>query len=371
MSRIGRWIVIAVGSIVLLLAGAATAVMTVPALQDRVTGAIAASGLSISYGRLLGNDRMSVLLCGTASPFPAPDRADACTAVIVDGKILIFDAGPGMWRNLGLWRLPMQKIAGVFLTHYHSDHIGDLGELNMQTWAAGRPGPLMIHGGPGIEDVVAGFTLAFGHDTHHRTDHHGATLMNPDTGRMIAVPIEGLAGVPDRPETPVPVWREGDIVVTAFTVNHGPIHPALGYRIDYRGRSVVISGDTIPTPHLAAAAKGADVLVMEAQANHMLEIIEATARAKGMRVAQFVHDVQNYHSTPVQAAELANGANVGLLAMTHLTPPPSNILQRRIFVRGVAAVRSAGWVLGHDGLLIELPVGSSVIERREITDARD
>src|SRR5262245_3066029 len=84
--------------------------------------------------------------------------------------------------------LPLAEIGGVLLTHFHSDHIGDLGELNLQTWAAGRPAPLPVYGGPGVEDVVLGFNQAYRHDQGYRTAHHTARVMNPDTWPMVPHP---------------------------------------------------------------------------------------------------------------------------------------------------------------------------------------
>lgn len=368
MKRLVTWVL----AIIAGLAIAAALLLNVPAVQDRIITRVIGTAMDIRYDRLLGDDRLSVVLCGTSSPFPSPDRAQPCTMVIAAGKILVFDTGPGSWRNLALWRLPMARIAAVFLTHYHSDHIAELGEHNFQTWAAGRTAPLQVFGAPGVEEIVRGFSRAFAHDALHRTDHHGPAVMDPEIGKMIARPIVGLAGAPDKPETMVEVWRDGDLVVRAFTVDHGPIHPAIGYRIDYRDRSVVVSGDTIPTPHLIAAARDVDVLVQEAQSNDMVEQISQMAAARGVsRIAALTHDIQNYHTTVLDAGRLANDAHVGMLVLTHLTPPPSNFLQKKLFLRGLDSVRPDGWVLGYDGLLVELPVNSKKIQVEDIADARN
>jgi ribonuclease Z len=158
------------------------------------------------------------------------------------------------------------------------------------------------------------------------------------------------------------VLEEDGLTITAFLVDHRPVGPAVGYRFDYRGRSVVVSGDTAEDASIAEIARSADVLVHEAQANHLLAILEEAARrAERPRVAQIFHDIPDYHTTPVEAARVANQAGVRLLVFTHLTPPPPNGFLERVFVRGVAEVRPEGWVLGDDGFYVELPAESDEV----------
>ena len=99
----------------------------------------------------------SISVCGSSAPLPSAARAKACVAVFAGGKCYMVDGGPESVENLVLWGIPMGAVGGVLLTHFHSDHIGDLGELNLQTWVGGRPRPLDVYGGPGVEQVVAGF----------------------------------------------------------------------------------------------------------------------------------------------------------------------------------------------------------------------
>jgi ribonuclease Z len=141
------------------------------------------------------------------------------------------------------------------------------------------------------------------------------------------------------------------------------VTPAYGYRFDYKGRSVVVSGDTTKSPALIAAAHGADVLVHEAQSDHIIALVGAAAKAAGRdRVAKIMADIPSYHTTPVQAAEVANEAGVRLLVMYHLNPPPPNALAARVFLRGVADVRPNGWILGDDGTLVTLPAASNDVQ---------
>ncbi len=155
----------------------------------------------------------------------------------------------------------------------------------------------------------------------------------------------------------------GDMTVTAIEVNHDPAEPAYGYRFDYRGRSAVISGDTDYHPPLAEAAQGADLLVHEAQSQHLVQLIQQGAEKIGnARIAGTMGDIQHYHTDPLDAARIANQAHVRLLFLTHLDPPVSNPLLYRMFYRGMKSVRAHGWISGEDGTLVTLPVGSRDVD---------
>ena len=173
--------------------------------------------------------------------------------------------------------------------------------------------------------------------------------------RVVPGPAEGTG--------PAVVLQDAGLTITAFAVNHTPIRPAYGYRFDYRGRSVVVSGDTVKDAGLIAAAKGADVLVHEAQANHVVALMREEAQKTGRpRIAKILGDIPSYHTTPVEAAEIANEAGVRLLVLYHLTPPPPDApLVERVFTRGVDAVRPRDWVLADDGMLVTLPIGSDAV----------
>jgi ribonuclease Z len=208
---------------------------------------------------------------------------------------------------------------------------------------------------------VAGFNQAYGLDATYRTAHHGADMLPPE-----AAPLEAVV-VPMTDSGTAPTLQADGLKVTAIKVHHDPVKPAYGYRFDYGGRSVVVSGDTSYYPPLAVAAKGADVLVHEAQNNEMVAAMAKTLSGAGRwRLAKILGDIPSYHATPVQAAQIANQAGATLLVMTHLTPPPNNRIAERIFMKGVAKVRPDGTVIGHDGLLIRLPVNSKTIDTQTI-----
>ncbi|TMB14071.1 MAG: MBL fold metallo-hydrolase, partial [Deltaproteobacteria bacterium] len=205
--------------------------------------------------------------------------------------------------------------------------------------------------------LVHGFAEAYAADTRFRVAHHGAALLPPDRSAMVPIPV--LLDGADATR----VLDEDGVVVTAFAVAHDPVKPAFGYRFDYGGRSVVVSGDTAPSPNLVTQARGADVLVHEAQANAVVRIMADAARQAGeSRIAKILGDIPSYHTDPADAAREAVAAGVRLLVLTHLTPPPDGALLARIFRRDVNGVPPRGMVLGEDGTLVVLPKGSDAVD---------
>ncbi len=353
-----RVVIGVVGALVLLLlAGASLYVYPVEAFLFRHMAERAVSG----HPPVLAKpNQLSVLLCGTGTPLPDKSRAGPCTLIAAGDKYYLVDAGIDAARNLRLWHVPMEKIAGILITHFHSDHIAELGEMRLQTWGSGRKTPLPVYGPPGIERVVAGFNEAYALDAGYRTAHHGAKMLPPNAVAMIAKPI-AFSGVTGQ------VSKRDGLTITAIRVHHDPATPAYGYRFDFQGRSIVVSGDTAADEDLARAAKGADVLVHEALSPEMVADLGAVLAAEGQwRSAKIMHDIPSYHTSPVDAARIANEAGVKLLVYTHLLPVLPNGLAERLFLRGVYDVRSDGVIIGRDGLLLRLEASSSKIERSQL-----
>lgn len=363
-----RWSLALAGGAVLFLAVFA-GVAHNPSIQQRMFDRAAERMTATVNTAPLADDAMRVAICGSSAPLPSAARAKACVAVFAGGKFYVVDTGPESTENLVLWGIPLSQVGGVLLTHFHSDHIGDLGELNLQTWAGGRAGPLDVYGGPGIDRVVAGFNEAYKLDQGYRTTHHGEEVMPSATWPMIAhtVVLDGEP-TPAKDRTAI-VLDDGELRITAIEVNHAPIEPAYAYRFDYKGRSVVVTGDLKDHPPLVASAKGADVLVSEAIALNMTRSLGAAAEgANRAGTAAIMHDIENYHITPQQAARIANEAGVKLLVFYHLLPSPDARLPRQLFAQGLNEVRPDDWTIADDGSMYTLPLGSTDVRIERIDD---
>ena len=354
--RVVFWIV---GVLAALVGAAWLAVTQVPQVQDAIFERVAGRLVGETRTDLFTDDALRAFVCGSGSPMPDANRAKACIGVIAGGKVYFVDTGPQSYGNVQLWRLPVQKIGAILYTHFHSDHIADLGEFNMNSWILGRDKPLDVYGPPGVERLVAGFSEAYTQDQSYRTAHHGAELANPGLWTMVAKPIAMPGEESGALNRSVVVLEEGGLKITAFEVDHTPVEPSYGYRFDYKGRSIVISGDTAKHEPIAAIAKDADVLFHEAQAQHMVEGLRVIAESKSVdRLPKIMMDIKNYHASPIEAAEIANAANVKLLMLYHFTPPIVNDVAERIFTRGVGETRKGDWRVSRDGMLVELPIDS-------------
>ena len=289
-------------------------------------------------------DGLQVFLCGTSSPLPDPNRAQACVAVLAGKSLYLVDAGAGSARVATLGRLPLERLEAVFLTHFHSDHIAALPEFNLNSWVAGRPRPLSVFGPPGVSEVVDGLNDAYRLDSTYRVAHHGEELMPPDLAVMQANLME--AGT---------TQDFGDLTISSFEVNHDPIRPAVGYRFDYRSRSVVISGDAIITQGLIDAATDADLLLQDALSLPIVKTLEKASA--GTRMEKILLDIQDYHAHTDDLSGLVDQSGVRQLALYHLVPPPSNALFEKIFSRDLPK----GTIVTKDGLIFELPAGSEEV----------
>lgn len=305
-------------------------------------------------------DGLHVAVVGSGSPLPDRRRGNPCVAVIAGGRILLVDAGERSAETMARMQLAPNRVAAVLLTHYHSDHIGGLGTVNLQRWVADADRtPMRVLGPPGVERVVAGLNEAYELDHGYRTGHHGPDVAPPSGASMVAETFS----IPAQEDSAV-VLEEDGLKVTAFTVEHPPIVPAVGYRFDYRGRSAVISGDTIYTQGLIRVARGADLLLHDALSPQLLKLVEQAAGDAGQQMRRrILADVADYHASAPQAADAAREAGVGALAITHIVPPLPLKGLEEIFL-GDARDHFGGelW-LAQDGDLYSLAAGATGVRR--------
>ncbi len=342
-----KWIILACLSLI--------AFNTLSCSKDRVDEFIKKQAVGIIEERtqnmdILKDPDMHVVLIGTGGPATNEDRLSSCTAILAGGEFIIVDLGPGTWRNANLNNLPPSGLSGIFLTHFHSDHIGDLGEANFMSWVQGRKSNMDVYGPEGVDRVVKGFTMAYELDTKYRIAHHGEDVVPPGKSSMISHTIKFT----DPDETVLFFDRNG-LKAYAFLVDHFPVVPAVGYRFEYKGNVVVITGDTKRTKTLAKHAKDADILISEGLSKRLISLLsEALAEGNQPTLSKIMNDVLDYHIDPVEAGKVAQEAGAKSLVFNHIMPPIVNRIVKAIFLKGVKDVYDGEVILGEDGMRFTL-----------------
>ena len=352
-----KMMVIAIIAVVVIAVAALTAAFfSKPILSAMATNIIKQRFISQSEK---WDDGLYAGLAGTAGPFPDIKRAGPCIVVSAGDRLYIVDAGQGAARNIVLMGFPMGKVDAVLLTHFHSDHIADLGEIMMQRWVGGsNTKPLDVIGPEGVEAVVEGFNLAYKFDDGYRVAHHGTAAVPPSGAGGTARPFNLSA----EDDASVIVVDDGELKVTAFKVNHAPVSPAVGYRFDYKGRSLVISGDTLPCQSLTKQSQNADILFQSALQPATVKLIHDQAGLSSVpSLAKITEDIPGYHSSPEDAAKTAGGAGVKHLVLYHITPPIPHPLLNNIYLSDAGKYYKGPITIGEDGMLFSLPAKSGKI----------
>ena len=205
-------------------------------VQDRILNIGLKNILSGTEPFLDREDTLKVVVCGSRSPLPSPGRAEACILVEAGDDIYIFDLGNGSMNNLVQYQVPWPNVKAILITHMHSDHIADLPDAHLQSWVQGRNAPLMVYGPEGINLVTKGFELAYSADYQYRNEHHGDDMLPMSIAGFN--PIQIFDNQLIQNDTP-------GLEILPFVVDHYPVNSAFGFKISYKGRSLVISGDTI------------------------------------------------------------------------------------------------------------------------------
>lgn len=243
---------------------------------------------------------LKVVLLGTGVGPPVNlQQYGASTLVEAGGERFLFDCGRGATIRLKQAGVPLGSISRVFLTHLHSDHVVQLPDLLLTGWAVGRRAvPLEVWGPDGTRAMMDHLQQAFTFDIHMRRDidEH--------------FPASGIRVVSHEVQEGV-VFAENGVTVTAFLVDHGPVRPAFGYRVDYRGRSVVLSGDTRVSENLIRHAQGVDVLI------HEVIDPDALRTRPDHPSAHVVAAIIAHHTTPEQAGEVFRRVHPRLAVYSH------------------------------------------------------
>jgi ribonuclease Z len=250
---------------------------------------------------------MDVILLGTGSPIPAPDRAGPSTLVRAAGRELLFDCGRGVLMRAAAVGAGATTVAHLLLTHLHSDHTTDLNDVITTRWVMSLAGPcpLRIVGPVGTGRVVDRTLEMLEDDIGYRLAHHD-DLTEPPGVEVTEV----CASASPEPEV---VLDSDGLRVLAAPTDHAPVHPTVGYRVEADGVAVVIAGDTVPCEGLTGLCAGADVYVQTVVRRSLVEALPIPR----------VLDILDYHSSVEDAACTAAAAGVRTLVLTHPVPPPA------------------------------------------------
>jgi ribonuclease Z len=302
-------------------------------------------------------DGLHLALCGAGGPMPAPKASGPCVAVVAGQRLFVVDAGTDGVRNIARLGYQPGTIQAVFLTHFHSDHIDGLGEIGTIRWAGGdNATPLPVYGPRGVERVVDGFNEAYAQDFVYRHEHHGDLVAPMKAAGLTAMPFT------KPPVGELALVYEGEgLKVEALAVEHSPVDPAVGYRFSYKGRTLLITGDTTKQANIQKFSEGIDLLVHEALAPNLLMMMHDTSKKLGNDImAKITIDVLDYHASPVEAAETARDAGVGHLLYYHIVPPLVIPGQKALYLNGAEEI-FPNYTVGEDGVSFTLPANSDEI----------
>ena len=323
-------------------------------VQDRILNIGLENILSNAKPFLDEEDTLKVVVCGSRSPLPSPGRAESCVLVEAGDDIYIFDLGNGSVNNLTQYQLPWPNVKAVLITHMHSDHMADLPDAHLQSWIQGRTSPLKVYGPEGINLVTKGFELAYSADYQYRNEHHGDDMLPMSIAGFNAIQIINNQFIPN--DTP-------GLEILPFVVDHYPVNSAFGFKISYKDRTVVISGDTIHDGSVQKYSQDVDLLVHSAISIDIVERMRGIAPIPQMDKILF--DIQDYHTSIEEAGEIARDANVEHLLIYHSIPTPRNALMERVFFRPIEGVFE-NYSLSDDGTRVIMPVGNDDIFIDEI-----
>jgi ribonuclease BN (tRNA processing enzyme) len=302
-----------------------------------LTGAAALAGVSFSM-RPAGAaaTRTRLILLGTGGG-PRPRKASSASAqvVVANGTPYVIDCGDGVARQLALAGVPLDSLRHVFITHHHSDHNADYGNLLWLAWAAGLRTPVDAWGPPPLERMTRLFFEMNAYDIETRIANEGR------------VPLVPLVHVHERTERGL-VMKDENLAVTAALVDHPPVVPAFGYRFDAADRSIVISGDTARSQRVVELARGADVLV------HSALYVPAVDRmvARVPNAARLKESIIAHQTSAEDAGRVAQAAGVKTLVLSHLVPADDPEVTDRMWLDAARAHFRGQVIVGRDLLEI-------------------
>jgi ribonuclease Z len=253
---------------------------------------------------MVGAQDIKVTLLGTGSPEPLVERFGPATMVEAGNEKLLFDAGRGVSQRLWQLHQPLRAVTALFITHLHSDHVIGIPDLWLTGWTAPpygqRQTPLRVFGPRGTREMMTHLREAYAEDIRIRMEDERL----PESGMAIEA-TDVQDGV---------IYERSGVKVTVFTVDHGPaVRPALGYRVDYAGHSVVLVGDTRYTENVIRAAQNTDLLIYP---------MAMAAAGSPMEPTVKIH-----FTTPEDAGRIFSQAHARMVVYNHIillgTPQPT------------------------------------------------
>jgi len=287
------------------------------------------------------NSLRVILLGTTGGPTFDAQRLGIGTLMVAGPEVLLFDAGRAISTGLVRAGIIPADVTRVFLTHLHSDHVASLPELYLFPWSSqGRSKPVLVWGPEGTRAMMGHLQEAFAFDIHVRRDVD--EKFSPDGIKAVATDIkEGT------------VYAANGVKVSAFLVDHAPVAPAFGYRVDYRGHSVALSGDTRPSENLVKAAQGVDLLIHEVgrwKHDPVLsgppnELIPGSRNTRGQ-----VRTIAEHHTDGEEAGRIFERVRPKLALFSHY----NNAVNKPDAVRLVRQTYSGQVEFGEDGMILDI-----------------
>jgi ribonuclease BN (tRNA processing enzyme) len=306
--------------------------------REWLLGAAALIGTTVlSPWRVVGQGpKTRLILLGTGGgPRPRKSNSASAQVVVVNEVAYVVDCGDGVARQLALANIPLSWLRHILVTHQHSDHNADYGNLMLLAWTAGLRTRVDTWGPPPLNNMTRHFFAMNEYDITTRIADEGRIPLEP-----LVHPHElTMAGV---------VFEDENVKVTAALVDHPPVVPAFGYRFDGPDRSIVISGDTKPSQNLIELARGADILVHEALYPAAIDrLVGSVPNASSLK-----ESIISHHTTAEDAGRVAQAAGVDTLVLSHFVPPEDPSITDEMWVDAARAHFRGRVIVGRD--LLEL-----------------
>ena len=291
-----------------------------------------AGGLWSGRSEGFGESRTRLILLGTGGgPRPRKNGAASSQVIVVNGVAYVVDCGDGVARQMASAGVMLPTIRHIFITHHHSDHNADYGNLMLLAWAVGLRTRVDTWGPPPLQRMTDLFLEMSAPDIDTRVADEGHPPLAP---LLHAHEIRGAGAVMD----------DGNVKVTAAVVHHPLIKLALAYRFDSSDRSIVISGDTTPSDSLIRLAQGADVLVHEAI--YLPGIDRLIARTPNP--ARLREHILASHTTAEDAGRIAQAAGVKVLVLSHLAPADDPAVTDQMWIDAARVHFRGSVIVGKD-----------------------